>query len=107
MTLVKANSALLQAVTLVKANYMNNVFLEFNKVLKTAILRPPINNSVYTFSVTDSLNCYSLILNNSSVTRQTTESQNWCLKKTKHAKFSEKRTILSCLYQGVRNVCLS
>ena len=35
----------------------------------------------------------------SSVIRQKGESQNGCFKKTKHAKFSEKRT---CAYQGVR-----
>ena len=37
---------------------------------------------------------------------QKMESQNWCLKKTKHAKFTEKKTFLTrtCAYQGVRNV---
>ena len=48
------------------------------------------------------------------VIRQKGESQNGCFKKTKHAKFSEKRTFLTlwythvctrtCAYQGVRNV---
>ena len=33
--------------------------------------------------------------NRSSVTRQKGESQNGCFKKTKHAKFSEKRTFLT------------
>ena len=44
----------------------------------------------------------------SSVTRQKGESQNGCFKKTKDAKFSEKRTFLiplihtrTCAYQGV------
>ena len=44
--------------------------------------------------------------------RQKRESQNGCFKKTKHAKFSEKRTFLTlwyahvrtCAYHGVRNV---
>ena len=36
----------------------------------------------------------------SSVIRQKSESQNEGNKKTKHAKFSKKRT---CVYQGVRN----
>ena len=36
---------------------------------------------------------------NSSVIRQKGESQNGCFKKTKHAKFSEKRT---CAYQGIK-----
>ena len=40
----------------------------------------------------------------SSIIRQKGESQNGCFKKTKHAKFSEKRT---CAYQGVRNVSFS
>ena len=40
----------------------------------------------------------------SSVIRQKGQSQNGCFKKTKHAKFSEKRT---CAYQRVRNVHLS
>ena len=47
----------------------------------------------------------------SLVIRQKGKSQNGCLKKTKHAKFSEKRTFLThcrtCAYQGVRNVCFS
>ena len=52
------------------------------------------------------------ILNrNSSVIRQKGESQNWCFKETKHAKFSEKRTFVTpwCArtYQGVRNVRFS
>ena len=54
---------------------------------------------------------------NSSVIRQKGESQNRCFKKTKRAKFSEKRTFLppppplirtrTCAYQGVRNACFS
>ena len=41
----------------------------------------------------------------SSVIRQKDKSQNGCFKKTKHVKFSEKRTFLTpCAYQGVRNV---
>ena len=41
----------------------------------------------------------------SLVIRQKGESQNGCFKKTKHVKFSEKRTfIFWCAYQGVRNV---
>ena len=46
----------------------------------------------------------------SSVTRQKGESQNRYFKKTKHTKFSKKRTFLTlwyahtCTYQGVRNV---
>ena len=50
----------------------------------------------------------------SSVIKQKIESQNGCFKKTKHAKFSEKRKFLTplsrtrtCVYQGVRNVCFS
>ena len=40
-----------------------------------------------------------------SLIRQKGESQNGCFKKTKHVKFSEKRTFLTpCAYQGVRNV---
>ena len=42
-----------------------------------------------------------------SVIRQKGESQNGYFKKTKHAKFCEKRTFLMCAYQEVRNVCLS
>ena len=42
---------------------------------------------------------------NSSVIRQKGESQNVSFKKTKHVKFSEKRTFLS--YQRVRNVLFS
>ena len=43
------------------------------------------------------------ILNrNSSVIRQKGESQNWCFKKTKHAKFSEKRTFHTLWYACVR-----
>ena len=34
--------------------------------------------------------------------KQKGRSQNWCFKKAKHAKLSEKR---ACAYQGVRNVC--
>ena len=48
---------------------------------------------------------------NSSVIRRKGESQNRCCKKTKHVKFSEKRTFLTYWYahvrvhnQGVRNV---
>ena len=40
-----------------------------------------------------------------SVIRQKGESQNWCFRKTKHAKFSEKRTFFYPLiraYQGVK-----
>ena len=48
---------------------------------------------------------------NSSVLSQKGESQNWCFKKTKHAKFSEKWTFVTpwCArtYQGVRNVRFS
>ena len=40
----------------------------------------------------------------SPVIKRNGESQNECLKKTKHAEFSEKRTF-TCAYQGVRNVC--
>ena len=47
----------------------------------------------------------------SSVIRQKGESQNGCFKKTKHAKFFEKRTFLASwyarAYQGVRNVRFS
>ena len=35
------------------------------------------------------------------------ESQNGCFKKTKHAKFSEKRTILNPWDAHVRNICFS
>ena len=35
------------------------------------------------------------------------EAQNGCFKKTKHAKFSEKRTFLTPAYQGVRNIRFS
>ena len=48
---------------------------------------------------------------NSSVIRRKGESQNRCCKKTKHVKFSEKRTFLTYWYahvrvhnQGVRNI---
>ena len=48
---------------------------------------------------------------NTSVIRQKGESQNWCFKKTKHVKFSEKTNLSNplictrtCAYQGVRNV---
>ena len=41
-----------------------------------------------------------------SVIRQKGESQNGCFKKTKHVKFSEKRTFLTSWY-GVRNVRFS
>ena len=40
--------------------------------------------------------------NNSSVIRQKGESQNSCYKKTKHIKFSEKRTFLTTWYAHVR-----
>ena len=43
----------------------------------------------------------------SSVIRQTGESQNECFKKTKHAKFSEKRTFLPPWYAHVRNIRFS
>ena len=45
----------------------------------------------------------------SSIIRQKGESQNECFKKTKHVKFSEKRTFtfLTCAYQGVRNIRFS
>ena len=45
----------------------------------------------------------------SSVIKQKDESQNWCYKKTKHAKFSEKRTYLTPWYAQtrVRNVRFS
>ena len=50
----------------------------------------------------------------SSVIRQKRKSQNGCFKKTKHAKFSEKKNIShplictrTCPYQGVRNVRFS
>ena len=36
-----------------------------------------------------------ILSHNSSVIRQKCESQSWCFKKTKHAKFSEKRTFLT------------
>ena len=39
----------------------------------------------------------------SSVIRQKGKSQNGCFKKTKHAKFSEKRTFLTPRYAHVRN----
>ena len=50
-----------------------------------------------------------------SVIRQKCESQNRCFMKTKHAKFTEKRTFLTpwyarvrtCAYQGVRNARFS
>ena len=44
------------------------------------------------------------------VIRQKGQSQNGCFKKTKHVKFSEKRTFLtprSCAHPGLRNVCFS
>ena len=49
------------------------------------------------------------------VRHQKGKSQNGCYKKTNHAKFSGKKTdisyplirILTCAYQGVRNVCFS
>ena len=51
---------------------------------------------------------------NSSVMRQKGESQNGCFKKTKHVKFSEKRTFFTrwyahdtSAYQGVKNVRFS
>ena len=51
---------------------------------------------------------------NPSIIRQKGKSQNGFYKKTKHAKFSEKRTFFTplirtraCAYQGVRNVCFS
>ena len=47
---------------------------------------------------------------NLSVIRQMGESQNGCFKKTKHIKFSDKRTFLTrwyAAYQGVRNFCFS
>ena len=53
---------------------------------------------------------FSPDISNSSVIRQKGESQNGCFKKTKHFKFSEKRTFLTpistctCAYQEVRNV---
>ena len=50
----------------------------------------------------------------SSVIRQKDESQNGCFRKTKHVKFSEKRTFFypmirtcTCAYQGVKNVRFS
>ena len=47
----------------------------------------------------------------SSAIRQKDQSQNRCYKKTKHAKFFEKRTFLTpwytCAYQGIKNVCFS
>ena len=48
--------------------------------------------------------------NNSSVIRQKGESQNRCVKKTKHAKFSEKRTISyplirTCIHFSENLVC--
>ena len=48
-----------------------------------------------------------LVIFNSSVIRQKGESQNVCFKKTKHVKFSEKRTFLTCAYQGLKNVRFS
>ena len=56
----------------------------------------------------------NILIANSAVIRQKSESQNRCFKKTKHAKFSEKRTFLTpwyahvtCAYQGIRNVRFS
>ena len=43
-----------------------------------------------------------LWFNKSSVIRQKGESQSGCFKKTKHAKFSEKRTFLTLWYAHVR-----
>ena len=43
-----------------------------------------------------------MIDSNSSVIRQKGESQNGCFKKTKHAKFSEKRTFLTSSHAHVR-----
>ena len=50
----------------------------------------------------------------SLVIRQKGEYQNRCYKKTKHAKFSEKRAVVypltctyTCPYQGVKNVRFS
>ena len=40
---------------------------------------------------------------NSSVIRQKGESQNECFKKTKHAKFSEKRTFLTPWHAHILN----
>ena len=55
---------------------------------------------------------WAIPLINASVIRQKGESQNECFKKTKQAKFSEKRIFLTPLictfmYQGVRNVRFS
>ena len=41
------------------------------------------------------LRLHKLILDNSSVIRRKCESQNGCHKKTKHARFSEKQTVLT------------
>ena len=47
-----------------------------------------------------------MILDSSFVIRRTDESQNGCVKKTKHVKFSEKQTFLTSWYAHVR-VCVS
>ena len=44
------------------------------------------------------------LLSNSSVIRQKGESRKGCFRKTKHIKFSKKRT-RTCEYQGLRNIC--
>ena len=57
-----------------------------------------------------SSNFVEIFVYTSSIIRQKGESQNRCLQKTKHAKFSEKQTFLTpwyartCAYQVVRNV---
>ena len=44
-------------------------------------------------------------LHNSSVIRQKGESHNGCFKKTKHVKFTEKRTFFTLWYAHVWNTC--
>ena len=47
------------------------------------------------------------VFNKLPVIRVKEESQNGCHKKTKHAKFSEKRTFSPDTHKVVRNVCFS
>ena len=61
-------------------------------------------NDILSFLLRDTLVIYFLQkLQKSSVICQKGESQNGCCKKTKHAKFSEKRTFLTPWYA---NVCV-
>ena len=49
--------------------------------------------------IPDLISPVSFFQQSSSVIRQKGESQNWCFKKTKHAKFPQKRTFLNkCLF---------